>query len=369
MAKRTSWLGQAVLLGAAAWVCVDGARAVAQAGVEAGMAGAAASSVGSAAGKATGSALGSVLGQTGAAVQKSTQTTAAPAAKSGGGSATTTGAAGAAAPAPATLPVKFVTPVDVTEVGGAVVEGPPPDIHFDVVSFARCNTLGSTRIDLPLDGDYVAYHCQPVFRIIYFAYEGSTAGTLTLGGYPAWVETDLYNFEAKVAPEDVATWQKLSLGQRRMALRGLLADALKLKIKADATPKPVYLLGVGNAGPKLKEYAEGEQQRLPNGLMLTGKDMSWVGRVAYFQGISMGVLADSLSSHLDRQVLDRTGLTGAYDVALSMPYGSDANPNVNLGENIPSVAEELSGLGLHLEAAKIAGDGLLVQHVERPTEQ
>jgi hypothetical protein len=38
------------------------------------------------------------------------------------------------------------------------VLGPQPQIHFDVVSFKRCAGLGSSEVDLPTDGDYVAYH-------------------------------------------------------------------------------------------------------------------------------------------------------------------------------------------------------------------
>jgi uncharacterized protein (TIGR03435 family) len=249
------------------------------------------------------------------------------------------------------------------------VEGPPPQIHFDVAKFQRCNGgVASTKVDLPADGDSIAYHCQPVFWIIHFAYTGTTAFTLTLGGYPDWVETELYNFEAQVAPEDVATWQKMSLNARRAAVRGLLANELKLKIKVDTTPKPVYTLTVATDGPKLKAYTEGEQEQLPNGLVLTGKDMTWVGRIAYFQDASMGSLAELLSAHLDRQVLNQTGLVGGYDFRLPLPHGTGTSANADLGEDMPSVAESLAELGLKLDAVKTEVDGLVVQHIERPAE-
>jgi uncharacterized protein (TIGR03435 family) len=118
------------------------------------------------------------------------------------------------------------------------VVGPPPQIHFDVVSFKRCAAGGSSKVDLPTDGDYVASHCQPVSRIISFAYAGATAVNFNLSGYPSWVETDLYDFEAKVADEDIATWQEMGLNARRVAVRGMLAEELKLKTHVDTTPKP-----------------------------------------------------------------------------------------------------------------------------------
>jgi len=350
MAKRAAVVARAVLLIGA--VCLAGASsASAQAGIEAGMAGAAASSVAGAAGKATGQALGSVLGQAGAKLDAT---------------ATAAGTAPPKAPAETTdtMPAFTANPMSEARAAGA-----PPQVHFEPASFQRCNGgVASTKVDLPVDGDSIAYHCQPIFRILYSAYSGMTPFKLSLAGYPEWVGTDLYNFEARVAPEDVAAWKSMSLNARRAAVRGLLADALKLKVKVNTTPRAVYTLQVADDGAKLQAYTDGEQLRLPNGLTLNGRDMSWVGRVAYLQDASMGNLAELLSAHLDRQVLDLTGLTGGYDFALPLPYGTGTSANADLGENIGSVAKRLSELGLRLEAGKAEAGGLIVQHIERPAE-
>ncbi len=354
-----------VLLMAAMGLLAGAGNAWAQAGVEAGSIGAASAAAGSAAGKATGAALGSVLGATGAKVNAAAGGTATPPAAGGGGTKAGAGSGSTMVFKPGGLPVNE----DGAEAAAVAVEGPPPQIHFDVVKFQRCNGgVASTKVDLPADGDYIAYHCQPVFSIIHFAYTGTTAFTLTLGGYPEWVETELYNFEAEVAPEDVATWQKMGLNARRAAVRKLLADELKLKIKVDTTPKPVYTLTVAGDGAKLKAYTEGEQEQLPNGLVLNGQDMAWVGRIAYFQDASMGSLAELLSAHLDRQVLNQTGLTGGYDFGLPLPHGTGTSANADLGEDMPSVAKSLAELGLKLDAAKTEVDGLWVVHIERPAE-
>jgi uncharacterized protein (TIGR03435 family) len=342
----------------------------AQAGVEAGAIGAASATAGSAAGKATGSALGSVLGATGAKLNSAAGAGGSNPPASGGGTKAGSGSGtGSTAVVPAFKPGGLPENEDGAAAAAIAVEGPPPQIHFDVVKFQLCNGgVASTKVDLPTDGDYIAYHCQPVFSIIHFAYTGTTAFTLTLGGYPEWVETELYNFEAQVAPEDVATWQKMSLNARRAAVRALLASELKLKIKVDTTPKPVYTLTVAADGPKLKAYTEGEQEQLPNGLVLNGRDMAWMGRMAYFQDASMGSLAELLSEHLDRQVLNQTGLTGGYDFGLPLPHGTGTSANADLGEDMPSVAKSLAALGLKLDATRTEVDGLWVQHIERPAE-
>jgi len=340
MAKRAAGWARAVLLIGGVWLAGVGSG-FAQAGVEAGALGAAANSAAGAASRATGQALGSVMGQAGAQVE----------------AATPLSAGTADAPSSADAPQ-----------GGVIGSAAVPAIHFDAVSFTPCSTEGSNKVDLPMDGDYVAYHCQSVFRIIFFAYTGSPGFKFSLGGCPPWVETDLYNFEAKVAPDDVATWQTMGLNARRVVVQGLLADTLKLKIKVDTTPKPIYTLSLGKSGPQMKAYTDGEHVKLPNGFWLSGRDMSYVGRVAYFQDTSMGSLAELLTARLDRPVLDRTGLTAAFNFSLPVPNGSGNNPYEDLGEAIPSVSEGLSQMGLKLESTKGEMDGLVVEHIERPKD-
>jgi Protein of unknown function (DUF3738) len=229
MARRVACVSGAVLLTGVVWLAGAGSG-LAQAAAEAAAAGAAASSAGGAA-KATGQAVGSVMGRTGAKVETSTQR-ATPAASAG---AKRTKAQGAASGSTLVTPASIPASGGGAQPGTFTVVGPPPQIHFDVVSFKRCAGGGSSEVDLPMDGDSVACHCQPVFRIIYFAYTGATAFNFNLSGYPSWVETDLYDFEAKVAAEDVATWQKMGLNARRVAVRGLLAEELKLRIHVETT--------------------------------------------------------------------------------------------------------------------------------------
>jgi uncharacterized protein (TIGR03435 family) len=73
----------------------------------------------------------------------------------------------------------------------AMEAAPPPHIHFDVVSWKRCdpNAKGNKRVDLPVDSDFVAYHCQPIRQVIYFAFNGPAP--FELSGHPSWVDDDL----------------------------------------------------------------------------------------------------------------------------------------------------------------------------------
>lgn len=230
MARRVTRIACAALVTGALWLAGAGSG-LAQAAAEAAAAGAASASAGRAAGTA-GQAIGAALGQTGARVKTYTRT-ATPAASSAGTKRTQ--AQGAASGA-----------IQVSAVGSGIgtgsatftVAGPAPQIHFDVVSFKRCAGAGPSEVDLPADGDSIAYHCQPVSRLISFAYAGGTAANVSLRGCPPWVESDLYDFVAQVADEDIDTWDRMALNARRVAVRPLLAKELQLKIHVDATPNP-----------------------------------------------------------------------------------------------------------------------------------
>ena len=93
-----------------------------------------------------------------------------------------------------------------------------------------------------------------------------------------------------------------------------------------------------------------------------------------FTGVEMERLAWFLGTRLGRPVLDRTGLTGAYDFTLS--WASAERP-VGPGDPGDSPADEVGPslfsavrqqLGLRLESRKGPVVFLTIEHLERPTE-
>jgi uncharacterized protein (TIGR03435 family) len=244
----------------------------------------------------------------------------------------------------------------------------PAKINFDVVSFKPCppDKEGNGKVDMPADTDYLAYHCETVSRLIYFAYNGLVKITDFEGVDAPWMDTDHYEFIAKVAPEDIPAWQKLDLTGRRILMRGVFAKALKLKVSVVNHPEPVYLLTVAKGGTKLKLYKDGDQTRIPDGRTQTGKAANWIGLVAYFQDTTMPQFAELLGGHLDRHVVDRTGLTGAYTFSVPLAFGGiDPNGHYPSPDDLSTV-EGLSILGLHLETSKAPTERLSIDHIERP---
>ena len=259
-----------------------------------------------------------------------------------------------------------VTPTAVNRVG---LDAVPANIHFDVVSFKPCppGKEGTNKVDQPLDGDYLAYHCETVYRLIYFAYNGVVKDNNFVGNDAPWIYTDHYEFIAKVAPEDIPAWQKLDLTGRRILIRSVLATTLKLKVSLYNMTQPVYLLTVAKGGAKLKPYKDGDQTKMPDGRTLMGREVGWVGLVAYFQDFTMSQLAQLLGTHLDRNVVDRSGLTAPYTFSIPLAFGGDNDPTAHIPtQDDLSTAEGLAALGLRLETGKLPMDKLSIDHIERP---
>jgi uncharacterized protein (TIGR03435 family) len=211
-----------------------------------------------------------------------------------------------------------------------------------------------------------------------------------ISGAPNWLNKDLYDIEAKVGSSVADELRKLNAEQLRLQgrrmLKALLAERFKLTLHREAKELPVYALVIAKNGPKLQEAKPGDTY--PNGLkgfdggggagMLLLEEGRLVG-----QGVPVEFLARHLSEQLHRKVLDKTGLKGNYDFTLRWtPDESQsqmfegAEGGQQRSENTPS--PESSGpsiataireqLGLKLESQKGSAEVLVIDHVERPSE-
>src|ERR1035441_5739432 len=166
-----------------------------------------------------------------------------------------------------------------------------------------------------------------------------------ISGSPAWASTTQYAIEAKVAPVDIVEYRKLSQKQKDLMLQSILADRFKLTAHAEMRQLPVYELVVAKHA-KLQEAQPG-----PGGTSMGSGQLTC-------KGCNVSILADMLSQSLQRDVVDDTGLTGMYDIKLQW---SDST-----GPSLFTALEEQ--LGLKLNSAKGPVKTLVVDHVERPSE-
>lgn len=199
-------------------------------------------------------------------------------------------------------------------------------------------------------------------------------------GVPPWAMNDSYDIEAKVAPADVAEWQRQASlaetekpgSQREMLhsmLQSLLAERCKLVVHRTTTELPTYALVVSKHGPKLQETKPGEMPPADGQLLAGGEGgmiVPYKGgetlKVIFFR-TSMASLAAELSMlGAGRPILDKTGLTGKYDFALlkrDTDETSDPTP--------PSIWD-LEAVGLKLVPARAPMETIVIDHIEKPSE-
>jgi uncharacterized protein (TIGR03435 family) len=144
-------------------------------------------------------------------------------------------------------------------------------------------------------------------------------------GDPGWLTGELYDVVAKVDQADLADWQKPAMRQTllRAMLQAMLAERCKVVVHYGSKEAPVYDLVIAKGGPKFKraetvDTAELRQKHPTGGMMRGTGTMAVDGpKTTQFYAISVATFANTiLSSLADRPVVDKTGLTGYYDLAL-----------------------------------------------------
>ena len=204
-----------------------------------------------------------------------------------------------------------------------------------------------------------------------------------VSGGPGWLTSDRYDIEAKLSSEDAAEFQKLGQEEmktrRAQMLRALLEDRFKLQVHLITKDVPIYELVVAKGGPKLQDAATDTDEHVrkgPDGKPITGV-MLYFNDHLTAEGYSVGSLANMLSqpfSGLGRPVIDKTDLTGAYNFTLnwspqmkSVLPGAVATADAP-ADDAPSIFTAIEELGLKLQPATGPEKIVMVDHVERPSE-
>ena len=267
------------------------------------------------------------------------------------------------------------TPIAVAQTAPSTgdAELPAKPIEFDVASF-RLNKsrIAPTDFEIPAGGDGITILNLPIIDLISNAFVRGPGGRYRISGQPSWVNDDRYDIQAKVAPEDLAKWQNLTPGDQRIAMQGFVIEYLKLKYHQDTASHPYYALIVGKNGPKMKEYAPG-----PEGLPASAARVCHMmpGNEADGVACPMRFLAALLSSHSDRPIVDKTGLTATYSFTLHFDSSPDYMPNhatdlVFLPPEVAarSIASAVKQIGLELVPKEGPLGGIVIDHIERPPE-
>jgi uncharacterized protein (TIGR03435 family) len=224
----------------------------------------------------------------------------------------------------------------------------------------------------------------PMAGLIQRAYGGLGLGRLTLGsalpvsGGPSWIYSEHYTINAKAANPASAEIMEGPM------LQALLEDRFRLKVHREARTVPVYALTVAQGGPRLPAADQTciSPPAYPRPPLASGKRYC-LDVVGGRNGPNTTLKADAstldyvcklLGLVLDRPVIDKTGLSGKYKVYLEFAVdqstpGAREFPAPPSDESpAPSIFTVVQQLGLKLEPGKGPREYLVIDHVERPSE-
>jgi len=244
---------------------------------------------------------------------------------------------------------------------------PPPIPAFEVASIHESKAT---------DGRHHIYNdpSESLFRtvnlsvkdLIQFAY--GLPGTQVLGG-PSWLDTTMFDLDAKSDASVDAQLHGLPSAEARsrkqLMVQALLADRFQLAAHNETRQLPVYALVVANPSPKSGPRFG------PSDISGTTIDIGRSRLHIAGSDDTLAILARELAVALGRVVLNRTGLTGRYDLTLKWTPDDAPTPLLN-GAPDPSAPPEIftaiqEQLGLKLEPTKGPVPVLVIDRIEMPS--
>jgi uncharacterized protein (TIGR03435 family) len=282
---------------------------------------------------------------------------------------------------------------------------PPADPFFEVASVKSNRTEAAATTLFPLGpGDAYAANGgrfratnQPLITYLRFAYRLGPGDLLDL---PRWIYDERFDVEARANGEPAKD-------QMRLMMRSLLKDRFKLVVHTEQRTQDIFDLELarpGRTGPQLRAHQTDETCVSPIEPQFTPQSPSQparrsssapsifqlptfpCGSIGFFtfgtgdrqrivgNGEPMDRIAEALKSRLtgiDRYIRDRTGLSGTFDLSLEWSVVSDTvQAPITLQDDMPPRFLEAlnTQLGLTLRSTRGPVDVLVVDQVERPTE-
>jgi len=234
---------------------------------------------------------------------------------------------------------------------------------FEVASIKRNQSLDGGSWQIQPGGRLRAINA-PVFWLIMNAY-GEFQRTLLesqVVGAPDWLWAEHYDVVAKTT-EDVAQMsQPEQFKTIPKLLQSLLEDRFKLQAHRETRRLPIYVLTFARKdralGPKLtRSSLDCTKEKESTKCGFNGTRGHMIGGA-----LQMLTLANVLQSLSERVVVDKTGLEGLFDVDLEYSPDQTATDKPSI---FAAVQEQL---GLKLEADNGPVDVVVIDHIERPTE-
>jgi uncharacterized protein (TIGR03435 family) len=178
-------------------------------------------------------------------------------------------------------------------------------------------------------------------------------GPHQISGGPPWLESDRFEILAK-ADQPIGDEELMAM------LQGLLAERFKLALHRETRTMPAFVLEVARNGPKLEKAVAGEAS--------TNTSTSATGVAIDAHKADMDSFARILSRKMELPVVNHTALEGIFDIKLTWtPESVRPSDRAEMeGASIFTAIQEQ--LGLRLRSQKAPVEILVVDHVEKPSE-
>ena len=259
----------------------------------------------------------------------------------------------------------------------ALAQTATPPLAYDVISIRHASSgtstdnRGVTKVMMTSRAmpDGISLENINVMSLIGTAYNIKPDSIV---GGPDWINSNHYDINAKVTPSGDAAPPALTDAQRKQMLQSLLADRFKLTVHPETKEGAIYELGFAKGGSKLHESTPGDTSSAvtaPDSRTASRSRMTFGSGQLSGKSVALYTLVDLLSNQLHRPVIDKTGLTGKYDIDLHWtPDSLSASETASTDASGPDIFTALQEqLGLKLEPTKGDVKTLIIDHIEPPT--
>jgi uncharacterized protein (TIGR03435 family) len=265
----------------------------------------------------------------------------------------------------------------VISLAGAITAPAQTTENFEVASVRSVDRPGGPQLGpcsggVELTSGRIAINAATVYRLVTLAYGMYCPAATNLGlvtGGPDWMQKVTFDIQATLPPgTPLYTFQQLQnddAPKLQAMLRNLLADRFHLTLHRTSKDMPIYNLYFVKEGRVRLSADQTKPSQAPNPmaspLQVANDPVAGVVRVRA-EAIPIRVLINGGQGREGRFVVDKTGLVGLYDIE---PSTIDVGP---LAPGVSSWTQMMGYLGFRLESTRGPVETIVIDRLERPTE-
>jgi uncharacterized protein (TIGR03435 family) len=224
-----------------------------------------------------------------------------------------------------------------------------PSESFDAVAVKRWTMEDRGKLGVEVSGGRLEARAVTLKDLIAEAYSANDYG---IAGTSSWMETERYNIYATAG-------RPATRSELRVMLQHMLANRFQLMIHHAPKQTKIYALAVDKGGPKLIPRDQPFHFAAPTSDEMQFDLGNTIQRLVRWLNAQVG------RNSVGRPVVDRTGLTGEYQIVLT--FGNTPNPDGpggTLDIDYPTALKRQ--LGLRLDPVEESYDQIVVDSAAKP---